>query len=324
MTVAVAAPAHPVTAPARFAILRRHAGALGGIVVLAVVAWQFGAGPLLDGLRALSPQVVLVALATGLVTTACNAGRWRLVAGGLGLPLRFRPALADCYQATFLNSVLPTGVLGDVGRAVGHGRAIGAVARSARAVVLERSAGQVVLVVIGSAVLLTRPDAFSVLLPGRAAVEIVGALAVAGAAVVLAVPRLRSAVATLLADARTGLLAPRIWPGAFGLSAVALAANVTLFVVAARATGATAPVGQLLPVVLVALFASGLPIGIGGFGPREAVAALGFCAAGLPAADGASASIVYGLLTFASTVPGALVLLARRGRAAAATGHTAG
>ncbi|MBN9109320.1 MAG: flippase-like domain-containing protein [Pseudonocardia sp.] len=314
MTAVVAAPAAPPRHRVR-ALLRRHGSAIGGVAVLAVVAWQLGAGPLLDGLRAIDPTVVVVALAVGLLTTACNAARWRLVAGGLELPLRFRPALADCYQSTFLNTVLPTGVLGDVGRAVGHGRAVGAVARSARAVVLERFAGQIVLVVVGLTVLLAQPDAFSVLLPGPVALVVAGTVVVAGAVVVRCVPRLRSAVATLLADARTGLFSARVWPGAFGLSTIALAGNVTLFVVATRAIGSDAPVTQLLPVILAALFATGLPIGIGGFGPREAAAALGFCAAGLPAADGASASIVYGLLTFASTVPGAVVLLARRGRA---------
>lgn len=313
MTDTLVAPAHEH--PRTLVLLRRHGSAVGGVVVLAVVAWQLGGGPLLDGLRGIDPPVVLVALAVGLLTTACNAARWRLVAGGLGLPLRFRPALADCYQSTFLNTVLPTGVLGDVGRAVGHGRAVGALARSARAVVLERFAGQVVLVVVGLTVLLSRPDAFSVLLPGPVALAAAAMVVAAGVVVAVCVPRLRAAVATLLVDARTGLLAARVWPGVFGLSAVALAGNATLFVVAARAIGSDAPVVQLLPVILAALFATGLPIGIGGFGPREAAAALGFCAAGLPAADGASASIVYGLLTFASTVPGAVVLLSRRGRA---------
>jgi hypothetical protein len=31
-------------------------------------------------------------------------------------------AVADCYRALFLNSVLPAGVLGEVHRAVIHGR----------------------------------------------------------------------------------------------------------------------------------------------------------------------------------------------------------
>ncbi|GEL21815.1 hypothetical protein PSU4_07690 [Pseudonocardia sulfidoxydans NBRC 16205] len=314
MTAVAPAPAAPPR-PGGRALLRRHGSVIGGVAVLAVVAWQLGAGPLLDGLRAVDPTVVVVALAVGLLTTGCNAARWRLVAGGLELPLRLRPALAHCYQATFLNTVLPTGVLGDVGRAVGHGRAVGAVARSARAVALERFAGQILLVVVGLTVLLAQPDAFSVLLPGPVAVGVAGTVVVAGAVAVRCVPPLRSAVATLLADARTGLFSARVWPGAFGLSTIALAGNVTLFVVATRAIGSDARVTQLLPVVLVALFATGLPVGIGGFGPRDAAAALGFCAAGLPAADGASASIVYGLLTFASTIPGAVVLAARRGRA---------
>ncbi|MFC7567729.1 hypothetical protein ACFQU9_31735 [Actinomadura namibiensis] len=42
---------------------------------------------------------------------------------------------------------------------------------------------------------------------------------------------------------RGGLLARGVWPGVTGLSAVALAGYVALFLVAARAAGVTAPAG---------------------------------------------------------------------------------
>ena len=96
--------------------------------------------------------------AIGVATTVFSAWRWCLVARGLGMRLSLRGAIADYYKALFINAALPGGVLGDVDRAVQHGREEGDVGRSVRAVVLERTAGQVVLVSVGLTVLLTVPS----------------------------------------------------------------------------------------------------------------------------------------------------------------------
>jgi glycosyltransferase 2 family protein len=56
----------------------------------------------------------------------------------------------------------------------------------------------------------------------------------------------------------------------------------------------------------------GLPLNIGGFGPREGVAAWAFAAAGLTADQGITTALVYGALALASSLPGAAVLIMRR------------
>ena len=81
-----------------------------------------GAQAFVDGLAAIGVGSVLAALGLGLLTTVASAARWCIVARGLGLRLPLAAAVADCYRAVFLNSVLPAGVLGDVHRAVGYGR----------------------------------------------------------------------------------------------------------------------------------------------------------------------------------------------------------
>src|SRR5690606_5694655 len=111
------------------------------------------------------------------------------------------------------------------------------------------------------------------------------------------------------------------WPGVLGLSAAVLAGHVTLFLVAARTAGVSAPAGTLVPLLLLALLVMGLPVNVGGFGPREAFTAVAFGAAGLGAGQGLAVSVVYGVLAFAASLPGAAVLVLRRGaRPAAATG----
>ena len=58
------------------------------------------------------------------------------------------------------------------------------------------------------------------------------------------------------------------------------------------------------------MLAMAIPLNIGGWGPREGVAAWAFAAAGLGAAQGVAAAVVYGVMALVATLPGAVVLVA--------------
>ncbi|MBF5028936.1 flippase-like domain-containing protein [Micromonospora sp. ANENR4] len=315
--VAVAGPVPAVTpAPPRRA---RTGGAwlrpLLGLALLAALVASVGTGPFLAGLRLIDAPALAAALGIGVITTVCCAWRWSLVAGGLGVRLPIRAAVAHCYRAVFLNSTLPGGVLGDVHRAVRHGRDAGDVARGVRAVVWERTAGQVVQVVIAVALLAAFPSPVRRYLPALAAVLAVVALALVLAA--RAVPRsgasrFARAARTALTDVRSGVLGRRTWAGVVIASTVVFAGHLATFVVAARTAGADAPLSHLLPLTLLALLAMAVPLNVGGFGPREGVAAWAFASAGLTAAQGVATGTVYGALVLVASLPGAAVLLARR------------
>lgn len=293
---------------------------LGGAGILALLLWRLGTGAFLDGLRVINGGSLLAAFAIGVTTTVFSAWRWCLVARGLGLRLPLRSAIADYYKALFLNAALPGGVLGDVDRAVRHGKDEGDVGRGVRAVVLERTAGQVVLISVGLVVLLTVPS--PVLTQLRSHVDVVGgtvaAAVVIGAVVFLACARLRrgtskwaAAARTGLAEIRQGLLARRNWPGIVLASTIVLAGHLATFVVAARAAGSDASLLRLAPLMLLALLAMSLPVNIGGWGPREGVTAWAFGAAGLSATQGLTIAVVYGLFAFVAALPGAIVLITR-------------
>ena len=293
---------------------------LGGAGILVVLLWRLGTGAFLDGLRVLNAPTLAIAFTIGVITTVFSAWRWCLVARGLGLRLSLRGAVADYYKALFLNAALPGGVLGDVDRAVKHGRDEGDVGRSVRAVVLERTAGQIVLIGVGVTVLLSVPSPVLTLLKAHGAVAAVVTASAAAAAVLilLACRRLRqggsklaTGVRTGLAEIRTGLLARRNWPGITLASTVVLAGHLATFVVAARAAGSTAPVLRLTPLMLLALLAMSLPLNIGGWGPREAVTAWAFGAAGLSATQGLTIAVVYGVFAFVAAMPGAFVVVVR-------------
>lgn len=300
---------------------------LVGAAIVAVLIWRLGTGAVVDALRAISAGEVLAALGIGVLTTVVSAWRWCLVARRLGLELPLATAVADCYQALFLNSVLPAGMLGDVQRAVSHGRKSGDVGRGVRAVVLERTAGHVVFMVVGVVVLLAQPDLLVAvaadLIPG-----IGGAVGVLTAVVVAALlgawmlrsrmlgrcrlDRIRGALHSGVTEARVGLLSRDTWPALVLLSVAAVAGYLALFVVAARAAGSDAAVVTLLPLLMLALLVMGLPINIGGWGPREAVLAVAFAAVGMGAAQGLTAAVVYGVLSMIACLPGVAVLALRR------------
>lgn len=285
---------------------------LGGAAVIALLVWQVGTGAVLDGLAGLDAGVVLAALALGCLATVCNAWRWCLVARGLGLRLSLPGAVADCFQALFLNTALPAGVLGDVHRAVRHGRREGDLALGVRAVVLERIAGQVVLLVVAVGALVAEPALLRAIpVPGWGFAALAAGVMAAGW---LLRARLRAALAGAGAALRPGVLA---------LSAAALAGCLAMFVLAARAAGATAPLAVLLPLLVLALLAMSLPLSVGGWGPREAAAAVGFGVAGLGAAQGLATAVVYGVLGLLICLPGAVVLLVRGMRRRTAPGSPA-
>lgn len=294
---------------------------LGGLGLLALLLWLVGSGPFLAGLRLITVPALATAVAIGGVTTVCGAWRWSLVARGLGVRLPLRTAIAHCYRAVFLNATLPGGILGDVHRAVRHGRSAGDLGRGVRAVLWERTAGQVVLAVVAVVVLAAFPSPVRPYLP-----VVTTTLAGVGLGAALlgwvrpaGQSRWARVVRVAGADIRAGLLARRTWLGVLLASTLAVAGHLATFVLAARTAGSTAPLSLLVPLTLLALLATSIPANIAGFGPREGAAAWAFGAAGLSAAEGVATAIVYGALVLVASLPGAAVLAARRVRVPAGT-----
>jgi hypothetical protein len=255
---------------------------------LAVLVWQLGTGPFLDGLQAVDGGALAAGSAIAVLTTVCCAWRWRIVARSLGIELPLGEAVAAYYRSIFLNLALPGGVVGDVHRGISHGL---------RAVVWERSAGQVVQIVLTVAVLLVVPSPVQGAMPWVAL-----GLVVTGVAVALGLRRER----------RARLAAG--WPAIALASALVVAGHAATFMIAAHVAGATAPASEMLALALLVLLGAALP-NIGGWGPREGVTAWAFAAAGLGASLGVATAVVYGVMVLVASLPGAAVLVATEVRA---------
>ncbi len=262
-----------------------------------------GAEPFLRGLAAISAPAVLAAFALAAVATMAATWRWRLLAGRLGLDLGWRAALAAYYRSQFLNTVLPGGVIGDVDRAVSHGRTVDRVAQAARAVAAERAAGQAVQLTLAVVVLAA-----------------VGSWAYAPALVVLAGVILAGAIVVATSRRLRAMLAREleILRGAFGsirtvvcvslASTVVVAGHVATFLVACAAVGVDPGADRVAAAAVIAVLASSIPLNIAGWGPREGAAAWAFGAAGVGAAAGIAAATAFGVLAALAVAPGAVVV----------------
>ena len=110
-----------------------------------------------------------------------------------------------------------------------------------------------------------------------------------------------------------------VWPRLVLASVLVVAGHTATFVIAARVAGCTAPLGELVALLMVVQTAGSIPLTIGGWGPREGAAAWAFAAAGLGAATGVTIATLYAVLMLAAVAPGAGLLLGdtvRRGGAA--------
>lgn len=282
-----------------------------GAGILVAIGLEVGAEPFLRGLASVStsPTAILAALALGAIATLSASWRWRTLAGRLGLPLGTGESVAAYYRSQFLNSVLPGGVVGDVHRAVLHGRRVSHLPQASRAVVAERAAGQTVQLAFAAVLLVLL--GMSAYAPAVGIVLVGVAVACAGLAVAAAASlRVRAAIAYELATVRLAFGSLRTVGSVIVASTLVIAGHVATFIVACLAVGVEASPGRLVAIALIAVIAGSIPLNIGGWGPREGAAAWAFATAGLGAATGIAASTAFGVLALIAVAPGAAVVAA--------------
>ena len=299
--------------PGMRALFLRLAVSLG--LLLALTGF-LDAGELVSRLGQMDAAWVTLAVAISVLQFAVLAWRWRFTAGRLGIDLPYRDALREYYLATFLNQVLPGGVMGDVSRAWRHARAQ-AHARApggpaVRAVILERASAQAVMTTVAVVSFLSLPIAFGI--SSRLALVGAGiACAVAIGGFVIWVrrptPTGQSLAGRVWRDTHTALVSGLALPVQIASSILVVASYIATYVVAARAVGVDTPLFSLLPLIAPVLLTMLIPMTIAGWGVREGAAAMLWGVVGLTAADGVVISVTYGLLVLLASLPGGLILV---------------
>lgn len=283
----------------------------------------------LDGRQALrllaeaDPRWLGAAILALTAQTMLSALRWRITARQLGQSIPMTRAVGEYYLAQVVNQSLPGGVMGDAGRAV-RARHQAGLKRAGAAVAIERLAGQVTLfavLAVGALAVTLHPQGLA--LPAWV-MGLIGMLLVAAFGVVLAIAgagRLSRRAGAAARDLRAALWATLLTrdalPRQIALNLAITGANLTAFAFCARATGtvlAPTETAVLVPLILLTMI---LPITVSGWGLREGAAAGLFPLVGATAQAGFAASLAFGLVFLASTLPGLLVLLIQKRRDAA-------
>ena len=281
-------PAETTPAPTRrrpvLRVLLAAGQAVAGLVLLAMLFRVLGTDAVRSAVGILTPATVALALGAGLVATAAQAQRWRLVARNRATPIGFREALGECWASGLVNLLLPGGVTGDAVRVLRRRRRGDSWPGAGGSVLGERLAGTSVLLAAG----------------------VVPALAVGGwLATVLGLGAL--AVGAVAWRSTRGAPA-RDRAGVWALSVLAWACYQGLFLLAAVRTAPQETLANLWGTTVLGLAGMSVPVGVGGWGPREGITTLAAMAHGLPAGTGFAISIGYGLLALISALPGAVVL----------------
>ena len=287
--------------------------ALSSVLLLAgLVAWV-GPASLLGMLETLSIPWLLFALVLSVPQVLLSAWRWQLTTGLLGIPLPFLRALREYCLGNVLNQVLPGGVAGDLTRAWRHARTASATRAAWHAVMIERAAGQLVLL---ACALLALPWAPAIGGDFRNGVEKNITLGLSGVALVLLAAvltrRMSPGVARFGRDFAQAVFSRRAWFPQLLLSLALVGSYVVVYLCCARALGVGTGALALVPLILWVLVAMAVPLSLAGWGIREGAAAGIWMLAGLSVAQGVAISLLYGVVVLVSALPGAFLLLAFR------------
>lgn len=281
-------------------------------VIIIGLLWSLADGPsALARLTDADWSYLVLAYAAVNLQTIASAWRWHRVAARLSQAIPPRRAVAEYYLSQLVNQSLPGGVLGDAARAVRvrHEAGLGI---AAKAVIIERLAGQIAM--FG---LLALAGTWAILTPGGLTLAVdqnqllIGMLAVMVLALVVYVG-LRFArkkrSARLGQSIRTALVANGAWFEQSLLSAAIVALNLASFTLCALATGTVLGLEAVLVLVPLILCAMLVPATVAGWGFREGAAAGLFPLVGATAAAGFAASLAFGLVILAASLPGLFVL----------------
>lgn len=278
--------------------------ALGYLLVSAVLLWLVWRW--FDGAQALSrlktANIYWLFLALALLTTQLitSALRWQLTATQLQLPLTKKKAIGQYYLSMLCNLTLPGGVMGDAGRAWYNRAEMGLVA-SAAAVMLDRLAGQLAMIVA---------LALGLLWQGRTYLVSHGWWWLGAIAATVALFKILRQLKTpawvrrLANLTRAAWLAPGIWQQQLALTLLILACNLLAFYACAQAVGVSLQASSALLILPATLLVMALPVSVAGWGLREAAAALIWPVAGVASDIAVAASVAYGIVATASAMPG--------------------
>ncbi|MBR9973294.1 lysylphosphatidylglycerol synthase transmembrane domain-containing protein [Magnetospirillum sulfuroxidans] len=298
---------------------------LKGGISIGLIAWVLSKVDMSnawDKATAMDGRMVVLALVLMQIQIGLGVVRWGLVLRALDAVFRWASTAAVYYIGVFFSIVLPGAVGGDAVRMWFSRRAGLSLAAAVNSVALERAMtvfALVLLVCLTQPLLIARiPD-----MPGTWVFPLLLAVCVIGILVLASLDKLPTSlhrwklvrgVVQLAGDTRKLFFHPA-W--SLGTLMVALIAHINLsLAVYVLAVGLNLDVHVLDTLVLVppVILIMTLPISIAGWGVRETAMVTAFGFVGIDGASAIVLSIIFGIVTMVTALPGGLVFLLAGGK----------
>ena len=273
---------------------------VAGAALLALVIWYVDPRTLARSLAGVNPWLFAAAVGVAILSNVVSALRWRAIARKLGLAISSLTSLLMYARATTANMMLPGSVVsGDVLRSYQLSR-VGdnPLAKSAWSVFLDRFSGLWILCAMSAlgAIALGYWEYAAILVAAFVLPLLPVPLPSAGRARELALN---------LRDAR-----PILLYSAWFSCVVQLLAAGTLWV-CAQSIGLSVSYGLMLAAAAPIFIMAALPIGVAGFGAREAAAVAVLGVAGVPSEQAFLVGLLYGLAAVVQGILSAPLFLAK-------------
>jgi len=263
---------------------------LAGAALLALVIWYVDPRSLARSLAGVDPWLFSAAVGVAILSNVVSALRWSAIAHRLGLVSSTRNTLLMYARAITANMMLPGSLVsGDVLRSYQLSRLGNPLPMSAWSVFLDRFSGLWILCAMSALAAL--------------GLGYWGYAAILAAAFVL--PLLPIPLPNNLQDAR-----PILLRSAWYSCVVQILAAGTLWV-CGQSIGLSVSYALMLAAAAPIFIMAALPIGVAGFGAREAAAVAVLGVAGVPAEQAFLVGLLYGLAAVVQGILAAPLFLAK-------------
>ena len=270
--------------------MKRALRVLAGAAVLALAIWYVDPGTLARSLAGVDPWLFAAAVGVAILSNVVSALRWSAIARALNLSAKVGAILLMYFRAVTANMMLPGSLVsGDVLRAYQLSRFANPLPMAAWSVFLDRFSGLWILCAMSALA------AAALGYWGYAAI-----LASAFVAPLLPIPlpnNLRNARPILLRSAWYSCVVQVLAAGTLWVCGQSIGLDVSYALMLAAAA----------PIFIMAA----LPIGVAGFGAREAAAVAVLGVAGVPAEQAFLVGLLYGLAAVVQGILAAPLFLAK-------------
>lgn len=293
------------------------------IALFALVLWFIGPQRVLASFANADPRWLFAGFVASVAANLCSAMRWRALAAWLGMPASGHEMLFAYWRGITANAILPGATLGgDALRALHLQRKGYGLAPAVSSVFLDRLSGLWVLVVLSLAMTALALDIgmldsarwplSSTLTAGIAVVAL--AAPIITWQVSATVPWLPRKVRDMLNAMHARQHPLRLYAVQMLWSAGVQMLSIAAFTFAGHAIGLDLPWWQFVIAAGPIFILAAMPLSIGGWGTREAAAAIVLGGFGAPHEGAVACAILYGLFATLQALLGALTLMQTKGK----------